>query len=179
MSHQTWVKNSKTHNHNLKMNHMPFWRAEKLTIFSKLTILSMKVLLPSCVNVISVKKWIKFNGSHFSRRVHLYVIHWAPLFFPSLSPLSSVLLLVSQKSILVRHLEGCLNAFNTFWGEMRLTEGAICDDAQVYPLQKSFQHPIRRDTWTDDSVVLHVLPQLPLSLCLFLASYTHISGGRE
>lgn len=29
---------------------------KELTIFSKLTMLSMNVLLPSCVNVISVKK---------------------------------------------------------------------------------------------------------------------------
>lgn len=34
----------------------------------------MKVLLPSCVNVISVKKGIKFNSSHVPPTVHPHVI---------------------------------------------------------------------------------------------------------
>lgn len=42
-------------------------RFEKLTIFSKLTILSMKVLFPSCVNVISDQKKRKMGLFNTSR----------------------------------------------------------------------------------------------------------------
>lgn len=36
----------------------------------------MKVLLPSCVNVISVKKGIQFNSSHVPPRVHSHGTQW-------------------------------------------------------------------------------------------------------